>query len=469
MKNAKRPNLIYVFPDEFRRQAIGFMGEDPVITPNLDAFARQSLVLNRAVSTCPICSPYRAMLFSGQYPISNGVVTNCYSGTIPYDIELKDSTRCLTDVLHDAGYHQGYIGKLHLHLPKRENVPYTEGWRGEPGKGNFWDAYTPPGPGRHGIDFWYSYGCCDQHLTPHYWTGDAAVDERTDVNEWSVRHETGVAIDYIRNEGGEKRDPDKPFALFVAHNPPHMPFHQVPPEYTEPYADVSPDDLLNRPNVPAEGGDPRARRSVKNYFAAITGIDEQFGRLLSVLEEEGLAEDTIVVFTSDHGEMMGSHAGMGKDLWYDESLLVPFLIRRPGMIPARTDDLLLGTPDIMPTLLGLAGLADAIPEAVEGCDYSQAFLGRPCRRPASAYYFFSAPQFPERPDRRGVRTRRYTLAVTRREDGDEFVLHDNEADPYQMENIADREPAVVRDLVEELNVWLEKTGDPWAPVRPPDS
>ena len=463
--NKQQPNLVFVFPDEFRQQAIGFMGQDPVVTPNLDALGAQSLVLTRAVSNCPICSPYRAMLFSGKYPISNGVVTNCYSDTIPHGIELKNDERCLPDVLHDVGYHQGYIGKLHLHLPKEENTPYTEGWRGEPGKGTFWDAYTPPGPGRHGIDFWYSYGCCDQHLTPHYWTGEAGVDERTDVREWSVKHETDVAIDYIRNSGGAFREPGKPFALFIAHNPPHMPFDQVPPEYRDAYADKTAADLLNRPNVAQEDTDPRAFRSVVNYFAAITGVDEQFGRILAVLEDEGFAEDTIVVFTSDHGDMMGSHGLMGKDVWYDESLLVPFIIRWPGKISPGKDDLLFGTPDIMPTLLGLMGLSASIPPRTEGSDYSEAFLGHPCDRPASAFYFFSAPQFPDRPDRRGVRTDRYTFVVTRCDQGDELVLHDNVEDPYQLENMAAQEPGIVRSLTAELNRWLSKTNDPWPFIR----
>jgi len=459
MKNGP-PNLVFVFPDEFRQQAIGFMNQDPVVTPNLDRFAAQSRVLTQAVSNCPICSPYRGMLFTGRYPLSNGLVNNCYSETIPYGIELQDSERCLTDVLHDAGYHQGYIGKLHLHLPKKEHIPYTEGWRGEPDKGTFWDAYTPPGPGRHGIDFWYSYGCCDQHLTPHYWTGDAPVDQRTDVTEWSVKHETDVAIDYIRNAGGAFRDPGKPFALFLAHNPPHMPFDQVPPEYLEPYADKGDAELLNRPNLTHDPTHP-AFRSVRNYFAAITGIDSQFGRLLAVLEEQDLAGDTIVVFTSDHGEMMGSHGLMGKTVWYDESLLVPFIIRWPHHISPATDDLLFSTPDIMPTLLGLMGLADDIPSQVEGKDYAAALLDQPYDRPASAYYFFSAPQFSDQPDRRGLRTDRYTFVVIRHPQGDELVLHDNLNDPYQCQNIADREPGVVRTLTRELNVWLGKTGDPW--------
>lgn len=462
--NGTRPNLVFVFPDELRQQAVGVYGQDPVITPNLDAFAADSLVLTQAVSNYPVCSPYRGMLFTGKYPVSSGVTGNCYSGTIQHGIELKDSERCFSDVLHDAGYHQGYIGKLHLHLPKDEEIPYTEGWRGEPGKGTFWDAYTPPGPGRHGYDFWYSYGCCDRHLTPHYWTGDARVDERIDVEEWSVKHETDVAIEYIRNSGGNLRDPGRPFSLVISHNPPHMPFHEVPEEYLRAYAGQSPEDLLNRGNVDLSDRDHAAFRSVTQYFAAITGVDEQLGRLLSVLEEEGLEDDTIVVFASDHGDMMGSHGLMGKGVWYEESLLVPFIVRWPGHITPGNDDLLFGAPDIMPTLLGLMGHGQDVPDAVEGTDYSEAFLGRPCQRPTSAYYIRCDPPSEDRAGARGVRTDRYTFVARGQGEGRSLVLHDNAEDPYQLENVANRKPDVVQDLKMEVNAWLEKTGDTWERV-----
>lgn len=461
---ARHPNLVFVFPDEFRQQAIGVMEQDPVVTPNFDAFGAQSLVLTRVVSSCPICSPYRGMLFTGKYPLSTGLTNNVFSGTKAFGVELKDTERCLSDVLHDAGYHQGYIGKLHLHQPKEENLAYTEGWRGQPGKGSYWDAYTPPGPGRHGFDFWYSYGCCDWHMTPHYWCGDACVDERTDVDEWSVKHETDVAIEYIRNPGGTIRDSEKPFALFVAHNPPHMPFNQVPPEYLAAYEGKTPENLLNRPNAVKDNPDHPAFKHVKNYFAAVTGIDEQFGRILSALDEQGLADDTIVIFTADHGEMMGSHGLMGKSVWYDESLLIPFMIRWPGSILPGKDDLLLSAADIMPTLLGLMGCAGDIPDVVEGTNYSDALLGRACERPTSAFYFHTAPQSPAQCDRRGVRTERYTFVVIRNEQKDEFILHDNQEDPYQLTNIAEKKPHIVRALSKEINQWLIKTKDPWKPV-----
>lgn len=227
--SASLPNLIIVMPDELRQQAVGLTKTDPVITPNLDKFSKEALNLTNAISNCPICSPARAMLFTGKFPVSNGVTDNCYSKTTEFDIQLKETDRCLSDVLQDSGYSQGYIGKFHLDSPNEKDAEYTEGWRGNPENGGtLWDAYTPPGPRRHGFNFWYSYGCCDNHLSPHYWLNDAKVNERTDVDAWSVEHETGVAIDYIRNTDNEYRDENKPFFLMVAHNPPHMPFHAVP-------------------------------------------------------------------------------------------------------------------------------------------------------------------------------------------------------------------------------------------------
>ena len=454
----RRPNLVYVFPDQFRQQAIGCMGQDPVVTPNLDRFGSESVIFTNAVSNYPVCSPHRGMLFTGKYPHSNGVTTNCNSKTGKYGVFLKDSEICFSDILHDAGYSQGYIGKYHLNTPLEANYKYTEGKRGD---GVAWDAYTPPGRARHGFDFWHSYGCCDQHLHPHYWEGNAKVNERIDVNEWSVKHETDVAVEYIHNRDGKYRNPDAPFSLFVAHNPPHTPFQQVPARYLETYAGKTNLELLNRPNVKLEGTGAQAAEHVKNYFAAVTGIDENFGRILAALDEEGLAENSIVIFSADHGEMMGSHGLMHKDVWYDESLLIPFIMRFPGVLKPRRDDLLLSVPDIMPSLLHIMGLGESIPACIEGTDLADTITGEDGFRPESALYLNMHPPWLEG-GRRGLRTHRYTLAIERKRDGKEIrVLYDNLEDPYQMRNIASDKPAVVNDLMSKLEEWLEKTNDPW--------
>lgn len=458
-KNNKKPNLLYVFPDEFRQQAMGFMCKDPVYTPNLDKLASQGQVLVNAVSNHPLCSPYRAMLMTGKYPISNGVLANCNTLNNEYGIYLKDTERCFSDVLHESGYHVGYVGKWHLDPPE-EPFEYLEPRRAG---GLVWDAYNIPGPRRHSFDFWYSYGCCDKHFTPHYWRNNARIEERLDVNEWSVQHEADVVIDYINNPNEVYREPDKPFAIFWAPNPPHMPFEEVPEEYQRLYENKSVEELLKRGNVDLsikDGKTATAVKQVKNYFAAVTGVDEQFGRVLKCLEENGLDNDTIVIFTSDHGEMMGSHNRMEKSVWYDEAFLVPFIIRWNEVIQPGYNDLHLGVPDIMPTVLGLMDLEGNVPHGVEGRDYSGVFTGKHFNRPNSAFYI-SPSKEESMLGSRGVRTDQYTFVISKEQDGSKYYLFDNKNDPYQLKNIAAENLPLVSKLKKELYVWLNQTNDPW--------
>lgn len=454
-KASKLPNLVFMFPDQFRRQAIGYMNEDPVITPYLNKFASRSMVLTDAVSSYPVCSPFRAQLFTGKYPISNGVTTNCNSGN---DVMLKQNECCLSDILYDSGYSLGYLGKWHLDKPHEPYVGRRRGRQGAKGGGLVWDEFVPA-QRRHGFTFWYAYNCRDQHLNPRYWTTDAKRNEPIYFNEWSTKHEADVAIEFIRNPQGKYREPDKPFALFVAPNPPHTPFGQVPQKYVDMYRGKNYKDLLNRPNVDLNNPHPQAKAHVQNYFAAVTGTDEQFGRILETLKEQGLENNTIVVFTSDHGEMMGSHNRMHKGVPYEESIGIPFIIRWPGKIPARRDNLLLTPADIMPSLLGLMELADCIPRDVEGSDYSSIMLGRGGKRPTSALYLVCTGP---RGGTRGLRTGRYTFTIRPDKDGKkEILLFDNQKDPYQLNNIAESNPKAVRKLTEELNRWLKKTNDTW--------
>ena len=460
----ERPNLLFVFPDQMRRQAMGFMQQDPVITPNLDRLAREGLVLANAVSNNPICSPFRAMLMTGKYPFGTGVLMNCYARPEGWEVTprernnyLKPAERCFPDVLHDAGYSTGYIGKWHMSLPKKPYVDPTDY------EGYIWDGYPPPEQ-RHQFDFWYGYGSNGAHLNPHYWTGDAPKEEMIQVEQWSPEHEADLAIDYIKNRGGKYRNTGKPFALFVSHNPPHNPYHAVPEKYMSMYAERPVEELLNRPNVDlsiTEGPTAQAKRSVRGYFAAVTGVDEQLGRILACLEAEGLEEETIVVFTADHGDMMGSQNRMAKSVWYEESIGIPFIIRWPGRIKPGRDDLLLGAADQMPTLLGLMGLRDVMPSGVEGRDYSDVLRGKSGGRPTSALYL-NVRHNTDRYGARGLRTHRHTFVVQRTEKGENVILYDNERDPHQLKSAAEQNQGLVGELRRELWEWLERTGDPWA-------
>lgn len=455
----RHPNLIYVFPDQMRAQAQGFMGEDPVITPNLDRFATEGIVLNQAVSNYPVCSPYRAMLMTGMFPHSNGVLANCNTNGATNGYELRESSRCWSDVLREQGYSLGYIGKWHLDSPYK---PYVDTYNNNE---NFaWNEWTPPHR-RHSFDYWYAYGTYDNHNRPEYWTTDAPRSRRVAVDQWSPEHEADMAIRYIRNEGGTFRDPDRPFALVVGMNPPHTPYRMVPERYLQMYGDATPEELINRPNVNLKEnstGAQLARRQIRNYLAQVTGVDDQFGRILAELKATGLEEDTIVVFTSDHGNCLGCHDQVTKNVHYEESMRVPFIIRWNGTLKPRTDDLLISTPDIYPTLLDLMGFGPEIPEEVEGVSHAYLCLTGRGRRPASQLYMW-VPYGEPALGRRGVRTHRYTLMISSNREGEtEQVLHDNVNDPYQLRNIAGESRSIVQDLIEsELDYWLGLTDDPW--------
>ena len=453
------PNLIFVYPDQMRGQAAAFLNEEPVITPNLDLFAKESLVLTQAVSNYPVCSPSRAMLMTGKYPHANKVLGNCNSEGAAFGYELQQADICWSDILKARGFSTAYLGKWHLDSPYR---PYVPGYNNT--EEYAWNEWTPP-KRRHSFDFWYAYGTYDLHMEPMYWPTFAGRDEFVKVQEWGPIHETDLALQYIRNDGEKYRDPKKPFALVVAMNPPHMPYDQLPIRYVDMYRGKSYTDLITRPNVDLNGDSEMsqlAREHTKNYFAMITGVDEQFGRILNTLKDMNLEENTIVVFTSDHGNCLGAHAMVSKNNPYEESMRVPFLIRWPGKIIPRQDDLLLSTPDIYPTLLELMGMAEMIPQDVEGSSHAAIFQTGQGTRPSSQLYIYvpvGEPAF----GMRGVRTHTHTLVLNKKQAGSmQFTLYDRIHDPYELMNVVDEQPEVVQRLIlNELVAWLQKTRDPW--------
>lgn len=473
----ERPNVIYVFPDQYRNSSFGFWSDeayasqvgwcgDPVLTPNLDRFAGESVVLSNAVSNFPVSSPHRGMLLSGMYPERSGVVLNCMSERP--ESTLREDAECIGDVFSAAGYDCAYIGKLHADAPTRNN-PQRPGTYVSDAVPE-WDAYTPPSR-RHGFNYWYSYGTYDVHKQPHYWDNNG---ERHEVKEWSVQHEISKAVDYIRNTANV-RDAGKPFLMMIGLNPPHSPYASTDDcdlEGYELYKNKTASQLLVSPNA-----DTTLSKAAcaPYYFANVSGVDREFGRLLAALEEAGLTRNTIVVFASDHGETMCSHGITDpKNSIYRESMNIPFIVRYPGRIAHRVDDLLLSTPDIMPTLLGLAGLGDRIPASVEGRDFSAVLTGQGQQpaRPEAALYMRNLNGERDSdslvrgffPVARGVKTARYTMELTVGRDGKpgRVLLFDDVKDPYQMHNIDPAtEPALFGGLCRELAVLLRQTNDIW--------
>jgi arylsulfatase A-like enzyme len=473
----ERPNIIYVYPDQFRNQAMAFWDKpeyaghvnwkaDPVRTPRLDAFADESVVFSRAMSNCPLSSPYRGIFLTGMYPERNGITLNCMAERP--ESSLREDAVCISDVLSAQGYSCGYIGKLHADHPTPNDPAnpgnYVSDRRPE------WDAYTPA-ERRHGFSYWYSYGTFDEHKNPHYWDTEGV---RHDPKVWSVGHETDKAIEFLRNRNGERKK-DAPFFLTVAYNPPHSPYESLDDCMAEDYAlyeKMGYKDLYVRDNADTTLAKAPAARY---YFANVTGVDREFGRLLDELKNLGLDKNTIVIFTSDHGETMCSQGTEDpKNSIYTESFNVPFLIRYPEKIRPRVDSTLLSTIDIMPTLLSMAGLEDHVPQTAEGADLSPVILenGEDCTVPESALYIrnVNGPKDENGlvkgffPVARGIKTSRYTFEVSIKRDGslDDVIIYDDHKDPYQLSPIdyTDNQELFLY-LLDRLKAKLEEADDIW--------
>ena len=487
----KKPNIVFIFSDQHRKSSMGFWSReeyrnsilgapDPVVTPNLDQLAEESIVVSGAYSSYPVCSPFRAMLFSGRYPEHNGVWANCAPGRKD---ELFGDIDTFTDVLADSGYSVGYVGKWHLENPCPDfdaeghyigDDPAYTGERffpdGSPASNTAcWDTLIPHGRQRK-IDYLYAYNTWDVFRAketmpplkrPHYWDKE---QNRITAPEgvWSPDFETDMAIRFLQNANGE-RDGDKPYALFVSYNPPHSPYNSREDTDYAAYdayysGDIVPDahDLLKRENVTLDN--EKFHEQTRVYFSHVTGIDRCIGRVLAAVGETD-PENTIVVFTSDHGEMLGSHGLMSKNNPYEESTAIPFIIRYPKELNHRCEPLMLTGVDIMPTLLSLMHVP--CPQWAEGTDYASLLKTGVGERPATALF--------TQMKRKGVRSERYlfTLTYASPEAYTDAEVYDLEKDPYQLCPLApDQIPAEdLAMLRRELGRQLMVSDDPWYKKR----
>ena len=270
--------------------------------------------------------------------------------------------------------------------------------------------------------------------------------------------QTTHTIEYLKN-----RNSTNPVCLFLSWGPPHHPYREVPQKYLDMYP---PETIRGRPNCPET-----PRHDLQGYYAQTTFLDDQFGRLVQGLEELGIMENTILAFSSDHGDMHGSQ-GVYKKQWpWDECIKVPFVLSYPRVIePGTVFRFPINAVDVMPTLLGLAG-AD-IPETVEGVDLSPFIRGEKDDPPESVMFMNPCSfeigdargedQYPtyrgKQLQYRGVRTNRYTYVRTIE---GPWLLYDNREDPYQMDNLIDKpELKAVQDRLESmLKAHMEKIGD----------
>ena len=417
-----RPNMIYVFADQLRYLSCGYAGDGKARTPNLDRLASQGVNFRNAVSTMPVCAAHRASLLTGKYPTTTGMVIN--------ELRLSPDHECFGHVLTRGGYETGYIGKWHL-------------WANQLGShGLVRNGFVPPGAYRLGFDgYWAAYNFNHDYKRAYYFRD---TPERIRVNGYEPDVQTGLAIDFVNKAAGAGR----PFALFLSYGTPHDPwgwnnvpekfarmFRNVPmpnPPNYKPTNDPYADNWGSFRNAQARRGLPQWRQA---YYAMVANLDWNVGRLMAAIDKAGLADNTILVFSSDHGEMFGAHGRRAKNTFYEEAARVPLLVRWPkGVRAGRVSDACIGTPDIMPTILSMMHLP--IPEAVEGVDLSHCATGGEGAEPEAAFMqnTGACAAWKDGHEWRALRSKRYTYAVYRVDRKE--LLFDNQADPFQTRNLA---------------------------------
>lgn len=404
-------NVVFVLADQLRAISVPQYGLENIEMPGFNRMSNEGIVFTNAISTCPLCTPYRGMLLTGRFPQTTGLLFN-YICTRYSEIGLGDAFK-------NAGYETGYVGKWHLH-------------RGAfPSKDQCW---IPKGRSRLGFDYWRAYNC---HTV--YFNGHVNKDD-WDTEPWNG-YETEGLLKYVyefidQNEG-------KPFFCFVSPHQPHQTHMTSAPDT---YYRRLPTHLELPDNVPVTIK-TEIQPEYHDYMAMVLAFDEMVQNVLDYLEKQHLLENTLVVVTSDHGTQMGAHvdrATEGGPAWakrrpYEESIRVPLFIRLPNAKLSGTRNSSLVAPvDLFPTLCGLTGVP--VPRSIEGHDLSDSVLGKEAAFEQQAVYLMNFSNFNTHPDWirepgnewRGVRTKCNTYVKWR--NGNE-ELYDLTKDPLQLNNV----------------------------------
>ncbi len=454
---AKRPNLLYIMCDELRWSEVGCYGHERARTPHMDAFAVEGTRVEHAVSNSPVCMAARSIVLSGQHARTcagsagnpclkwrrdgdgeHGWLFDNYAP--PQKVGFNDPT--LPQLLQRAGYHTRAVGKWHV------------------------DAWP------HDLGF-------DDYLIPrnhHAHTAQPFTENGGPEfcpSGFSVDYEADRVCDFFNTDVAG----DEPWFLYYNISPPHMPLADMPEKYLSMF---NPADAILRPNV-LEGWEPTEamrltylwdyrhyfnkmphatklphegfglRELTALYWGATAWVDDVLGRVLQSLDDAGHADDTLVVFTSDHGDILGSHGRMGKSTLHEESYRIPFLARGPGVAGGRVlDDGVASLVDIAPTFLAAAG-AD-IPGHLHGVNLLPALAGD-AALPSHAIIETA-------PDGTGVRTPTHVYGLER--DGQTLTdnahrFHDLTDDPHQLGRCED--DAVAANLDNIVREWDART--PW--------
>lgn len=428
----KRPNLVFIFADQLNYQSCGFNGEQRAQTPTIDRMAAEGVSFDQAVSCCPLCGPYRASLFTGKFPSATGQFRN--------DIRVRPDADAIGHVLGQAGYRTGYIGKWHL---------YCRNGR---------EQFTPPGPYRLGFDDYFA----SYNWNHDYWNGFYFLDDSAKyaMEGYQTDRQTDLAIDFI------SRQADDPFALFLSYEVPHPPCTpaDVPHTFLRRFRDVDFSDLLYNERGVFDDFTPAFDRQWQKqhvcdvhaercrvYFAMVACLDQNIRRVLMALRQNRMLDDTIVVFTSDHGDMLGGNGRIERRIFYERSVRVPFVLQWNNGLPSGVRIRgAFNTPDIAPTLAGLMDLNE--PESWQGYSWAPRLRSETAHEPDHAFLtLMQGGFFNHHEEYRGIRASAH-LYVRMVRSGKEFLFN-HQKDAAQTENLACHGSS--GDLLERMRARLD--------------
>ena len=446
-----RPNFLVIITDDQRPDTIGALGNPYIKTPNLDRLVREGMAFTRATCAFPLCVPSRAEILTGATSFRNGV---------PFDGgRLKEDLVFWADALHAAGYHTWYCGKW-----MNDGSPKTRGYEETSG------LFSSGGAGKDGRK--PRYGRKGRLITGYRgWTfktddGKPELSKGIGLVAETSRYIADGAIALL------ERRPKKPFFLHVNFTAPHDPLI-IPPGYEGRYDPAKmplPENFLPRhpfDHGNLEGRDekllpwPRTeveiREEIAAYYAVIDDMDAHIGRILSSLEAIGRYDNTVIIFSSDHGLALGSHGLMGKQNMYEHTIGVPFIVAGPGIPQGKRTAAQIYLRDMYPTTCELAGVT--IPESVESKSFVPILAGAATQIHPAVYGYYHN-------DQRMIRTERWKLIRYPRLD--RYQLFDLKSDPAELMDLSSKAEhrKLLADLAAKMEEWFRNRGDPLDSTNP---
>lgn len=448
-----QPNLLYIVVDEMREMAMSCSGDVNIKTPVLDSLAAGGTRFTHMYTVNPVCSPARVTIHSGLYPHNAGMPHNGY--------HLRETATTLSEVLSNAGYYTGHIGKWHLdgidspyaEEDKKSFLPHRAKWSVD-------DYPYVPFSNHRGFQYWAGFEHGHQYFGSRYWEKDHDPIYLPD-GVYEPDFQTDLALAFI------EKNRNKPWYLDLNFGTPHFPYVKENVKAKD-LALFDPDKMQLRSNVPAKYAS-EARELMPIYYAMIHNIDQNILKLLNKLEELNLTKNTLVIFTSDHGEMMLSHGQHYKRRPQEESSRIPFIMRYPSKIQVgKIASQYISLVDAFPTILDLL-------EVKKPCNEGKSFLkiltsNYPDELHQSLYLGCAQfgcreydPGLFSKMPWRAIRTKDYMMAFLKTSGNvvKPVQLFDMNKDPYQMNNlIGSTGYDVVKEyLIKEFIKWRNRTGD----------